>query len=239
MMFALWSAFAVLVAAIGYRTQMLPLGAAFPLLGVGLLGSVVAVGLYALRMGMMLVRQQPGRIGVTAAGLVIGLVVLAIPGSVIVSARRHANGLPAIHDISTDTDDPPAVVEVLPLRASAPNTTAYGGPAVAAQQRSAFPDLGPVTLPGPPSHAFDIALAAVSNMKWTLVGSSREQGRIEATDTTFWFGFKDDIVVRLRPAAGGTRVDVRSVSRVGGGDVGTNAKRIRAYLSVLSTLKEK
>ena len=119
---------------------------------------------------------------------------------------------------------------MLPLRADAPNTTVYGGPEIAAQQRQAYPDLQPVILPLAPQPAFDQALAAVNEVGWEIAGFNRQEGRIEATDTTFWFGFKDDVVVRLRPAVGGTQVDVRSVSRVGGGDVGANAKRIRNYL---------
>ncbi|HJR53568.1 MAG TPA: DUF1499 domain-containing protein, partial [Gemmatimonadota bacterium] len=61
-----------------------------------------------------------------------------------------------------------------------------------------------------------------------------DRGRIEATATTPWFGFKDDVVVRIRPEAGGSRVDVRSVSRVGRSDVGTNARRIEEYLEIVS-----
>jgi len=86
----------------------------------------------------------------------------------------------------------------------------------------------------PPDRAFDLALAALHEMGWDLVAADATAGRIEATDTTFWFGFKDDVVIRVRPADGGSRVDVRSLSRVGVGDVGTNAKRIRAYLDVLT-----
>ena len=99
----------------------------------------------------------------------------------------------------------------------------------------AYPDMTPVVLPMPPDQAFEDALAAVNGMGWKVAGSNRGEGRIEATDTTFWFGFKDDVVIRLRPAVGGTQVDVRSVSRVGGGDVGANAKRIRSYLQRLQT----
>jgi uncharacterized protein (DUF1499 family) len=58
---------------------------------------------------------------------------------------------------------------------------------------------------------------------------------VEATDTTFWFGFKDDVVVRVRAAenGGGSIVDVRSVSRVGQSDLGLNAKRIGSILDGL------
>ena len=229
---AIASAVAVIVAAAGYRTQILPLLPAFLLLGIGLLGSLVAVVMSVTRLVLMTVRHQPMRAGVIL-GLLVALVILAIPASVIISAQRSSNGVPPIHDISTDTNDPPVFVDVLPLRAHALNKAEYGGPQVAAQQHTAFPDIVPLTLPVPPDDAFDRALAAVRGLKWEIAGSNRSQGRIEATDTTFWFGFKDDIVVRLRPAEGGTRVDVRSVSRVGGGDVGTNAKRVRAYIARL------
>jgi uncharacterized protein (DUF1499 family) len=72
-------------------------------------------------------------------------------------------------------------------------------------------------------------------MGWEIVASDAPAGRIEATDTTTWFGFKDDIIVRVRPeASGGSRVDVRSVSRLGESDVGANAKRVRKYLAKLA-----
>ena len=101
------------------------------------------------------------------------------------------------------------------------------------QQRNAYPDLQPVMLKVAPAQAFERALATVGEMGWDLVGSDAAAGRIEATDTTFWFGFKDDVVIRVRPADGGSRVDVRSLSRVGVGDAGTNAKRIRAFRDAL------
>jgi uncharacterized protein (DUF1499 family) len=71
------------------------------------------------------------------------------------------------------------------------------------------------------------------DLGWEVVEADPAGGRLEATDTTTWFGFKDDVVVRIRPADGGSRVDVRSVSRTGRSDVGTNARRIRAYLRSL------
>src|SRR5207245_2074399 len=112
---------------------------------------------------------------------------------------------------------------------------AYGGPAVAAQQHRAYPDLRPVTLPEPPPRAFERALAVARAQGWEIVESSPAEGRIEATDTTRWFGFKDDVVVRVRPEGAGSRVDVRSLSRVGRSDVGKNAARLRAYLRALGS----
>ena len=139
--------------------------------------------------------------------------------------------MPFIHDVTTDLENPPPFVAILPLRASAPNTAEYGGPEVAAQQRAGYPDLGPLTLQVPPEQAFSRALAAGRDMGWEIVANEPTEGRIEATATTLWFGFKDDVVVRVTPTNGGSRIDVRSVSRVGKSDVGANAERITAYLA--------
>jgi uncharacterized protein (DUF1499 family) len=90
-----------------------------------------------------------------------------------------------------------------------------------------------VTLSIPPNEAFTRALAVAQERGWQIVNADQSGGRIEATDTTRWFGFEDDVVVRLTPWGSGTRVDVRSVSRIGRSDVGTNARRIRRYLDEL------
>jgi uncharacterized protein (DUF1499 family) len=111
---------------------------------------------------------------------------------------------------------------------------AYPGGEVAAAQRRAYPDIGPLALAMPPATAFARALDAAKGMGWEIVAADAGAGRIEATATTPWFGFRDDVVVRITPAAAGSRVDVRSVSRVGRSDLGTNARRIREYLAMLS-----
>ncbi len=162
--------------------------------------------------------------------LVLGLLVAGIPWQM----KRTAQSVPAIHDISTDTDHPPEFVALLPLRTGAPNGAAYGGPEIAAQQHRAYPDIQPLTLRVPPQKAFSQALKAMDAMGWEIIDASPGEGRIEATDTTFWFGFKDDIVVRIRAQGDDSRVDVRSVSRVGKSDVGANARRIRKYEQKLS-----
>jgi uncharacterized protein (DUF1499 family) len=162
-------------------------------------------------------------------GVGLGLLIVAVPSFFLVSAR----GAPPIHEITTDTADPPAFVAALLLRASAANPAEYGGAAVAAQQATAFPDIQPLLLTETPAAAYRRALAAAQAAGWDVVAQDEAAGRIEAVATTFWFGFKDDVVVRLRPAASGTRVDVRSKSRVGLGDAGTNARRVRAFLASL------
>jgi len=136
-----------------------------------------------------------------------------------------------IHDITTDTENPPVFVSVLPLRKDAPNSAEYGGPEIAMKQRAAYPDIHPVEVGVRPMLAYEYALDAARRMGWQIVDGNPPEGRIEATATTRWFGFKDDVVIRIVPTAGnGSRLDIRSVSRVGLSDVGTNACRIRSFL---------
>ncbi len=176
------------------------------------------------------------RPGSERRGFILALVGLALALTVVVVPwqwRRTAGTVPPIHDITTDLENPPPFVDVVPLRADAPNPVDHPGPEVAEQQRAAYPDLRPVILDTPLDASFDRAMEAVGRMGWTVVGTDPAAGRIEATDRTFWFGFRDDVVIRLTPSNGRTIVDVRSKSRVGRSDVGTNARRIRSYLDAL------
>jgi len=168
-------------------------------------------------------------IAFSVAGIVIGFTVAGIPWAWLRTAQR----VPHIHDITTDTENPPRFVYVLPFRKNAQNSVEYGGPGVAAQQQTAYPDIVPLIMPMPPAQAFERALAAAQHRGWMIVDANPAEGRIEATATTFWFGFKDDVVIRIVPVPGGSRLDMRSVSRVGVSDVGTNAARIRSYLKEL------
>jgi hypothetical protein len=177
--------------------------------------------------------------GTRLAALAFAGALVAWIGQAVPESYRPDASIPPIHDISTDTEDPPGYVAVLPLRADAPNTTEYGGSPemtperLAELTRQAYPDVTTLTLPVPPDAAFERALAAVEELGWELVEAAPEEGRIEATDTTFWFRFKDDVVIRIQAADGGSQVDARSVSRVGRGDAGTNAERLRRFLALL------
>jgi len=147
-----------------------------------------------------------------------------------------ARGKPRIHDISTDLADPPRFSAVLPLRASAAN----GAPdriddATAASQRAGYPDLTTLDLPLAGDAAFAKAVEAAKASGWEIVSMRPADGILEATTTTAWFGFHDDIVVRIRPAGDHSRIDVRSTSRVGRGDAGKNADRIHRYFSLLKS----
>ncbi len=148
--------------------------------------------------------------------------------------RAQARHVPPIHDVTTDPADPPQFVALRAAREKSPNGFEYGGPQVAAQQRAAYPDIKPLLVPDAPREEMQRAIDAARAMGWEVVASDAQSGRIEATARTRWFGFADDIVVRIRPQGTGSRVDVRSVSRVGTSDVGANAARIREYLGKLA-----
>ena len=180
--------------------------------------SIAAIAVAALALARFRSRSIP-----LLAALAIGGVAGALPLGWMLQAQR----LPAINDITTDPVDPPSFVALLPLRANAPVPAAYAGAASAEQQRQAYPDIAPVVVLDAPSVAFAKALAAARGAGWTIVAADAGTGRIEATATTPWFGFRDDIVIRVVARGRGSRVDIRSVSRVGKGDLGVNARRVR------------
>lgn len=192
---------------------------------IGIAASILAVGttVYTYRG-----RKWTGTI-VSVLALLLGLAAIAIP----LSWQRRAQRLPSIHDITTDLENPPAFQAILAKRAGAPNRLDRP-PQLALQQREGYPDLAPITLPTPPPATFDRALAVAQAQGWEIVTADKSTGRIEATETTRWFGFTDDIVIRLTPWGAGTRVDVRSAARAGAGDLGRNASRIRWFLDQLS-----
>lgn len=178
---------------------------------------------------LLIARPRGGALRALVFGLLVSAITVGVPYRFAQTAKR----LPPIHDVTTDMTEPPAFVAVLPLRASATNAAEYAGDSIAALQRAAYPDVRPLALPVPPLAAFDRAVAAAKAMGWEIVAGDSPSGRLEATATTTWFGFKDDVVVRIRAENGGSRVDVRSVSRVGRSDVGANAARITRYLAEL------
>ena len=139
-----------------------------------------------------------------------------------------------IHDITTDTENPPQFVALRALRLTTFNGPEYAGVKVAALQKAAYPDIAPRIMVEPPARAFERALQAAREMGWQIVASVAEEGRIEATATTRWLRFKDDVVVRVTRDGGGSRIDVRSKSRMGRSDLGANAKRIREYFRKLA-----
>ncbi|MDP2241188.1 MAG: DUF1499 domain-containing protein [Burkholderiales bacterium] len=168
--------------------------------------------------------------------------------------RSQSADIPPIHDVATDIVDPPTPgANLLALRTAdeanpvldmtAPLTAAeaYQGPRFARFGElslgrighEAYPAVRTREVAAPPAAAFAAAREAARSMGWTPVNEDEAGGVIEATAETFWFGFKDDVIIRVRPTAGGegALIDVRSISRVGLSDLGANAKRIETFLS--------
>jgi uncharacterized protein (DUF1499 family) len=220
---------AVLLAGPGYRFGAWGLGPAFTLLRWGAQLSAVVAVLAVVALLVTLVRGSRRGAGVAALALIVAFAAFAIPWRMQSQARQ----VPPIHDITTDPEDPPAFIAVLARRQGARNPVEYGGPAVAAQQRRAYPDIRPLDVDAPPERAFAAVEAAARTLGWEIVEAVPSEGRLEATATTQWFGFKDDVVVRVRPRGAGSRLDVRSLSRVGVGDLGVNAARVRTFIARL------
>lgn len=201
--------------------------------GLGLIRYAAYVGIAATVLSVVALAVEKPR-GSARTALVFSLLAGIITFAVPYSFSRTARSVPPIHDITTDPADPPLFVAVLPLRATATNSAEYAGDSIAALQRAAYPDVLPLDRAESATALFTRALDAAKAMGWEIVAADSASGRIEATATTTWFGFKDDVVVRVRANGAGSRLDVRSVSRVGRSDVGANAARIRAYLSRVS-----
>jgi hypothetical protein len=197
----------------------------------GLLFFAIAfvAGLLAMLIsGVAWIRTRPNP--TAAVATIAGALIVLLPLSQVAGAR----GKPRIHDISTDLADPPRFSAILAVRTNAANGVPDRIDDVTADlQRRGYPDLVTLDLPLPADAAFTKAIEAARAMDWEIVSTRPADGILEATDTTAWFGFHDDIVVRIRPAEEHSRVDVRSTSRVGRGDAGKNADRIRKYFQRL------
>lgn len=195
-------------------------------------GFYLGAGAIALGLATIL-PTRPGerRRGFVAAvlALAIGIAAAWTPFKWFLDARNS----PHINDITTDTGDPPPLVVTLQLRREAQTSAAYPGASFADPQHAAYPDIQPIKLAVPPADAFKRVDRVAEAMGWEVVarapGDGRGDGRLEAVDTTAWFGFQDDIVVRIRPDGAGSRIDIRSKSRVGSSDLGANARRIRDF----------
>jgi hypothetical protein len=242
--FGLWAIVVgvVLVAVAGPLNRFTSIGfqAALGSLALGVL--VLVLGALLAILGFLVGTAKGSKLskGPAALGIVIALGLLGY----LLTWLRAGMGVPPIHEVSTDLASPPPFFAILPIRqrTGAANPSEYvaemtgprGTTNVPEAQRKAYPDIQPAILEGvAPADAFARAEAAVKQLGWEVVAAEPAEGRIEATDTTRFFGFKDDVVIRLRAEGGGTRIDVRSKSRVGMGDVGANAARVRRFLDLV------
>ena len=190
--------------------------------GVGMFGGAMLIGLAAagaaiVGLAMPLVRARSAP--VLVAALMLGAASAAVP----LDFLRRVKTLPYINDITTDTEQPPQF--------ASPKTYQSH---FAELQQIGYPDLHPLELTVSPAQAFARAVKIATGLGWEITTVDERTGRIEAVVTTRWFGFKDDVVIRITPAGAGSRVDMRSKSRFGRSDVGTNAQRIQDFLAAMS-----
>jgi len=217
-------ALAVLAAALlagsglGVRAGLWPFRVGFGMFGGALLAGLAAAG--AAAVALAIPRLRAGSLPMLIAALALGAASAAVP----LEHLRRLKTVPYINDITTDTEAPPQFSPPRPYQSH-----------FAELQRIGYPALAPLHLPVLPAQAFARARAAAQAMGWEVVAADEKGGRIEAVATTLWFGFKDDVVVRVAPSGAGSRIDVRSRSRAGRSDLGANAKRIQDFLAALTT----
>jgi uncharacterized protein (DUF1499 family) len=204
------------------------LGGAFAMVQWAVYVSLAGTALSALALMWSRRKGRTGASVMAGLGVLIGLLTAAVGYGWL----RQAQAAPPLHDVTTDLDNPPSFEKLAKERPPGSHALTRSG-GVDQLQRQHYPDLAPVIVSQPPGLVFDRVRLVAQNQGWTIVSSDPANGRLEATDTTWWFGFTDDIVVRLTPWGTGTRVDMRSVSRRGATDTGTNARRIRRFLSAL------
>jgi uncharacterized protein (DUF1499 family) len=233
---ALFSLSAVIVSIIIVRSEWLDIGPAITSFVVALAPSIIAL---VLAVGALVVIWIDGLrgLGRSFAAMAIALGLLAYPGYLAYRAYK----LPWLYDITTDPIDPPRYEALARLRPREANPITYAGLYAAEQQRAAYPDIEPLLVSATPLEAYEAALAVVTKRKWRIVDvrppqTGRREGRIEAVARTPLMGFRDDIVVRVRAAEDGARIDMRSASRYGVHDFGANASRLRSLSSDIDDL---
>jgi len=216
---------------LGFRFGIFPFEAGiFGLIGGALIG-LIAVLVSLIGIIFTMFGTRPG-LAAAIGGLIIG----AIVSAPIVNAAMMSGAVPPIHDITTDLDNPPAFIDIVAIREAdgANPLDRANEEQLVAGQKLAYADLKTTEFGETPGKVFEAARDTVHDLGWKLVAQHPEQGLIEATDQTEVMGFKDDVAIRVSAApSGGSLVDLRSVSRVGVGDLGTNAKRIKAFLDAL------
>lgn len=191
--------------------------------------AVLIAGLAALFGLVGAVLGGHGKTTRAVTALVVALLVLVAP----LNTVRQGAGVPMIHDITTDLEDPPIFVEVPRKRSIGDNSLDIDAEVLAAQ-KAYYTDIGPTVLPMAKREAFALVREAVDAFDWVVHAENANLGYIEATASTPFFGFRDDVIIRVTEDTGGARVDMRSASRVGLSDLGVNAGRIRDFMAMVT-----
>ncbi|MFT5574022.1 MAG: hypothetical protein ACI9FR_002958 [Cryomorphaceae bacterium] len=193
----------------------------------------LAAAVFLVGLIVIFVQRKSNQAGSAAArtAVLLALIPLAIIGNTLVNIRS----VPAIHNISTDTINPPQFQKIIELRGEGTNPLEYDASSLAEVQLKAYPEVQTLMTSDTPEQAHAKALSVVAELGWELVNDDVSKGIIEATETTALWAFKDDVVIRITQQGEQTAIDLRSVSRVGQSDIGANAKRIKKFLSNYSS----
>lgn len=204
----------------GFRAGGWPWPRAYQMATWGAWAALGGAGLSLAGFGLWLRRRQGG-----ASAIVLGLALSLPVAGLAVAFDLAARTTPQINDISTDTEDAP----VFWFTATPTDyPSANSGP-----QRAAYPDLRALELPLPFDEAYSLALTMVEERDWLVLSADPTEAQIEAIATSRIFGFEDEVAIRVVEIETGTRIDMRSRSRLGQIDRGANAARISAFLNDL------
>lgn len=218
------------IAVIFYRLQVWQMATSFQIIKFIGYGSVIVLAL-ALLLGLFaLFRKQQD----VAKSYALVVILLAMPAIGLSMQAAKAKSLPFIHHVSTDTTNPPKFEAIVALRGESSNPLEYDREKLALLQKAAYPKVQPIISELNTEQAFTRAVDTAMSLGWEVEAKNAEQGIIEAVDTTLLWAFKDDVVIRIQATTTGSKIDLRSISRVGGTDLGTNAKRIETFITMFS-----
>lgn len=211
------------------------LGAKFGLLhyriGLLLFALAAVLGIIVISVAAFSTRRQSNeqsRKALSSASVIAAIPVLIMGFSVL-----SAGDAPMIHEVSTDLEQAPVFIAAVADEVERENQPSLSEE-VKAAQRSAYPELKTILSELTPEQAYAQAKSTAESFNWEILAEHPGLGTIEAVDTSFWFGFKDDIAIRITPREQGSAIDLRSLSRVGKGDLGANAKRVTAFIEAFS-----
>jgi uncharacterized protein (DUF1499 family) len=226
---AVFSLIATILAIVIVRSGLLEFKPALATFGGALVFSIIAL-LLAFAAFVVIWREGLMGIGHSLTAIGIGLALLAYPSYLAVASYR----LPWIYDITTDPIDPPRFEALARVRPRDANPVIYAGLSAAEQQRNAYPEIESLEQEATPQASYDATLAVVTKRKWNIVArrppERGREGRIEAVARTAIMGLREDVVIRVRADGQGSRIDIRSSSRYGSFDFGSNAARVRTLI---------
>ncbi len=237
---------AILLGAIGSKSGWFSVTLGFDWLAIRVAPALAVIGTALGALALMAALIVPPRRG--AALALFALAVGGLTFSAVAQWRLQAMQAPPIHDVATDWTTPilfspklmlargaaSNTVETNPTVPISPYTRDTAGQSVAAINARTCPAATPVTLLAPPAQAFARTKAALQAAHLALVTDDPAHGLLEATATSFWFGFKDDVAAQVRPSGAGARIDLRASSRLGLSDFGRDCRLVTRLRGALA-----